>query len=958
MRAVIPLSIPFIVILATRPVLRRLAFRSATRRPRETVLVVIGSLLGTAILTGSFVVGDTLEASLRRLTHTQLGPVDEVVSNQSAGADAWNAARTRLATLKSRNVDGVLPMTVMSPVAVATTTEPRRASPRTQILEMDFAAARNFGGDARATGVTGATPTAGHAVAVIDLANKLRLKAGDPVDVYAYGRSIRVVVDRVVPRFGVAGYSTGLDGQSRNLFLHPGTISSLVSGLVPTGLARPQNVVAISNHGGVEDGARATTAVSREIVRAVGLPGVRVFEVKREALRQAKESGAQFTQLFSAMGMFGVIAGILLLVNIFVMLAEERRSELGMLRAVGMRRSSLVAAFSTEGWLYALSASAAGSIAGIGLGRVIVKAAAGVFRAGGFERGSLDLTFAAKASSIQRGFQTGFVIAIVTVVLTSVRISRFNVIQAIRDLNEPAAHRASRRGLALGALLLFVAGLMTISSFQRHNAFGGLLGPALMAVSLIPLLSRLGRRRLVTSGAFLIALLWGVIAIRFFRDSMGSDSGLMVFVAQGILLTGSAVALVSQNQDVIGAVLRRFGGGSRALALRLGLAYPLARRFRTGMTLAMYTLVIFTLTFITVFSHIISSQVQAFADGVGGGFDVIVFSNSTNPVPPESLAARPGSKVVAPIYSGFGEFTVPGHDTIAWPVSGFDTRLLEGGAPRLMDHGAYASDDAAYRAVASDPGLIIVSQFFGQRRQSSGPPRRLINLGDTMTLTNPATLAERSVKVAAIGSGGPGLASTGAMYGLENARSLFGDRLIPNTVFIKTQGVDPDRYASELTGAYFQNGVEANAITTLVSDVRSRELGFFGLIRGYLALGLLVGIAGLGVIMVRAVRERRRQIGVLRALGFDPSMVRRSFVIESGFVALEGVLIGVVLALITSYSLVASSDVFGGSLKWGVPVVSLIVVVLGTLAASLLATAAPSQAASRIRPAVALRIAD
>ena len=44
--------------------------------------------------------------------------------------------------------------------------------------------------------------------------------------------------------------------------------------------------------------------------------------------------------------------------------------------------------------------------------------------------------------------------------------------------------------------------------------------------------------------------------------------------------------------------------------------------------------------------------------------------------------------------------------------------------------------------------------------------------------------------------------------------------------------------------------------------------------------------------MVRAVRDRRRQVGVLRALGFVPNQVRRAFVLESGFVALEGILIG------------------------------------------------------------------
>src|SRR6476660_10002992 len=74
------LSLPFLFVLARKPVLRRLALRNATLRPRETVLVILGSLLGTAIMTGSFVVGDTFNSSIRRGAHTQLGPVDEVVS--------------------------------------------------------------------------------------------------------------------------------------------------------------------------------------------------------------------------------------------------------------------------------------------------------------------------------------------------------------------------------------------------------------------------------------------------------------------------------------------------------------------------------------------------------------------------------------------------------------------------------------------------------------------------------------------------------------------------------------------------------------------------------------------------------------------------------------------------------------------------------------------------------------
>ncbi|MEA2516189.1 MAG: putative transport system permease protein, partial [Actinomycetota bacterium] len=119
----------------------------------------------------------------------------------------------------------------------------------------------------------------------------------------------------------------------------------------------------------------------------------------------------------------------------------------------------------------------------------------------------------------------------------------------------------------------------------------------------------------------------------------------------------------------------------------------------------------------------------------------------------------------------------------------------------------------------------------------------------------------------------------------------------------------------------------------------------------------IVGIAGLGVVMVRAVRERRRDVGVLRALGFVPSQVRRAFILESGFVALQGILIGVILALVTAKQLVATGE-FGEEVAFIVPWTQLGLLTSIALVASLLATAWPAHQASHIPPAVALRIAD
>jgi putative ABC transport system permease protein len=69
----------------------------------------------------------------------------------------------------------------------------------------------------------------------------------------------------------------------------------------------------------------------------------------------------------------------------------------------------------------------------------------------------------------------------------------------------------------------------------------------------------------------------------------------------------------------------------------------------------------------------------------------------------------------------------------------------------------------------------------------------------------------------------------------------------------------------------------------------------------YMSLGLLVGIAALGVISIRSVVERRQQIGVLRAIGFKRRMVHLGFMIESSFVAMMGIAIGVGLGIILSY---------------------------------------------------------
>jgi putative ABC transport system permease protein len=143
----------------------------------------------------------------------------------------------------------------------------------------------------------------------------------------------------------------------------------------------------------------------------------------------------------------------------------------------------------------------------------------------------------------------------------------------------------------------------------------------------------------------------------------------------------------------------------------------------------------------------------------------------------------------------------------------------------------------------------------------------------------------------------------------------------------------------------------------VVDDAVALNRTFNRVIQGFMGLGLIVGVAALGVISARSVVERRQQIGVLRAIGFRRKMVQATFLIESSFVALTAIVIGTVLGLILAWNIVADSrrQASWENLTLEVPWLNLGVIFLAVYVVALAATLAPAIRASRIRPAEALR---
>jgi putative ABC transport system permease protein len=628
-----------------------------------------------------------------------------------------------------------------------------------------------------------------------------------------------------------------------------------------------------------------------------------------------------------------------------------------MLRAVGLKRNQLVRAFGAEGGVYSLLAALTGAIAGLGVGRVVVIVAERVFNAGEEERVQTSLRFTARPSSLVGGFVIGGVIALLTVWATSFRIGRLNVIRAIRDLPDPPTDRRRSRTLLLGAGGVVAGGALFVAGTAARNWFGALVGVPLAAAASIPLLARTVGRRAATSWACLVALFWGVTCFTFF-PKVFEGSGIPTFVVQGMILVAAAVGLGATNADLIGRLVARVAGQRRSLAPRLAFAYPVARRFRTSMLLGMYALVVFVLTFLAVFTELFNAQAPRFTRESSAGYDLVVDSNPANPATINTLFAEREVATVAPIVRGTLRFSSPSHPKLTpWPVSGFDRNFLDRGQPRLSARlDRFRTDRDAWLAVLDSNDLVIASDVFLQ--EGGGPPEALLDVGDRITALNPATNDRRELTVAGLLTSD--WLEQGVIGNAGMVRNFLAAGAVSNRHFVALDpGQDHDAAARRLTGELVQFGVKADSIGSLIRLRLQQQEGFIRLMQGYLALGLLVGIAGLGVVMVRAVRERRRQIGMLRAMGCSSGVVRAAFLLEAGFVAVQGIVVGVVLALVVSFQLLSNSDVFGESrLSFSVPWGPLAVLLVSALAASLAATVAPASQAARIRPAVALRLAE
>jgi putative ABC transport system permease protein len=276
----------------------------------------------------------------------------------------------------------------------------------------------------------------------------------------------------------------------------------------------------------------------------------------------------------------------------------------------------------------------------------------------------------------------------------------------------------------------------------------------------------------------------------------------------------------------------------------------------------------------------------------------------------------------------------------------------------------YDSDEAIIEALRTQPNVAVVDGFVLESG-GFGDDEDLFKVSGVKESDD--TFVPIQVQVQSTDSPTP---ATWTIIGIIDSKlgSLFGFYVNEQSftqVFSGQQGTsyfvsltDPetsDDVAKSIEAAMLENGVQATSIRDELEDSQRESTGFFYIIQGFMALGLIVGIAAVGVIAFRSVVERRQQIGVLRALGYQRGMVSLSFLIESTYIVGLGVLSGTTLGVILARNLFTGGEFGSGDVNFVVPWFTLALILGGTILAAVLMTWAPAQQASRIAPAEALR---
>ena len=567
------------------------------------------------------------------------------------------------------------------------------------------------------------------------------------------------------------------------------------------------------------------------------------FAPVREQALAAARPPFDMGQLFLGFSIFLIAAAALLTGLLFSLGVQQRWSELGLLRAVGLGRGQVRRMLLLEGAAIAAVGCVVGVAAGVGYGRAMVWALATIWSGA---VGGAQLQFHVQPTSLLAGGAGALAIAMAAIWLGVRNAMKLSPRELLGGFHETSRARAGKGRLSL------IVGLAS------------------------------------AGGAVAIIAIFGT------GGGAGADVSEMFFAAAALLLVASL--------SVAWYVLARLAGRASGKLTFASLALCNSTR-RRGRSLATVTLLAcgsFMVVAVAAFHQ--SAGPEGDASGPAGGFDLL--ARSTIPIKYD-LGSELGQKSL-----GLKSEILAGTTILQLRVSGGDEasclNLNAPGQPRLYGvpteelerRGAFKfvktltptgspwavlrepTQDGAVRAVGD---VNTVTWALGK------------GLGDTVTCTDEQGLA---VKIRIVGI----IANSVLQGGLIIDETAFVKRF-PSSggsgmLLVQTPPGKQAAVAAELSRAMRDFGLEVTPTARRLAEFNGVENAYLSIFQALGGLGMVLGSAGLAVVVLRNVMERRGELALMQAVGFDKGTLARLVLMEHWGLLAAGVAIGVFCAAV------------------------------------------------------------
>ncbi len=296
---------------------------------------------------------------------------------------------------------------------------------------------------------------------------------------------------------------------------------------------------------------------------------------------------------------------------------------------------------------------------------------------------------------------------------------------------------------------------------------------------------------------------------------------------------------------------------------------------RTAATASALAIGLALMTAIGVIAASTKASVAAVIDTTIGA-DYVVFGAKFQPFSPDVLAAvtdTPGTSTVTfvrqvPIKVQGDQSLLTGVEPEAFPSVVDLTMQL--GSISSLGLGDTIVDDKTAAALGLKLGATVPATFVNGK----------------------STLVLRGIYTAA----GP---YTGWITGIPTLMSI-GARELDSAVYVKVaEGADPAAVRASLDQelARFPS-VTVQDQASLKDQINGQFDRVFGFIYALLALAVIVAFIGIVNTLALSVHERRREVGLLRAVGTSRPQIRRMVVLEAVMISVFGAALGVTLGLV------------------------------------------------------------